>query len=181
MPSPHALTINTSERQQQLLQQITRCKTNSYRLVQRAQLVLFAATGMKNTEIGEQLQLSRTQVRQWRQRWLEAFEQLQTAQAEGISDSQLMQKLVAVLSDEQRPGSPAKFSLEQIVQIVAVACEQPASSVRPISHWTPRELAFEVVKRGIVPEISPRSVGRFLKRGNIATASSALLAKCSAW
>ncbi len=171
MPSPHALTINVSQREQQLLQQIIRCKTNSYRLVQRAQLVLFAATGMKNTMVGEQLQLSRTSVRQWRHRWLESVEQLQTAQAEGISDSELMQKLVAVLSDEQRPGGPAKFSLEQIVQIVAVACEQPESSGRPISHWTPRELAFEVVKRGIVQEISPRSVGRFLKRGNIATAS----------
>lgn len=171
MPSPHALTINVSQREQQLLQQITRCKTNSYRLVQRAQLVLFAATGMKNIMIGEQLQLSRTQVRQWRRRWLESVEQLQTAQAEGISDSELMQKLIAVLSDEQRPGGPAKFSLEQIVQIVAVACEQPESSGRPISHWTPRELAQEVVKRGIVQAISPRSVGRFLKRGNAATAS----------
>jgi putative transposase len=139
--------------------------------VQRAQLVLLAAEGMKNTIIGEQLQLTRTSVRQWRQRWLEAFEQLQTAEAEGISDLELMQKLEAVLSDEQRPGSPAKFSLEQIVQIVAVACEQPASSRRPISHWSARELAAEVVKRGIVQEISPRSVGRFLKRGNIATTS----------
>ncbi len=171
MPSPHALAINVSQRQRQLLQQIIRCKTNSYRLVQRAQLVLFAAEGVKNTMIGEQLQLSRTQVREWRQRWLEAFEQLQTDEAEGISDSEFMQKLKAVLSDEQRPGSPAKFSLEQIVQIVAVACEQPESSRRPISHWTPRELAFEVVKRGIVQEISPRSVGRFLKRGDIATPS----------
>ena len=171
MPSPHALTINVSQRQQQLLQQITRCKTNSYRLVQRAQLVLFAATGMKNIMIGEQLQLSRTSVRQWRHRWLESAKQLQAAQAEGISDSELMQKLVGVLSDEQRPGGPTKFSLEQIVQIVAVACEQPQSSRRPISHWTPKELAQEVVKRGIVQEISPRSVGRFLKRGNTATAS----------
>ncbi len=171
MPSTHALTINVSQRQQQLLQQITRCKINSYRLVQRAQLVLLAAAGMKNIMIGEQLQLSRTSVRQWRQRWLEAVEKLQTDQAKGISDSQLMQKLVAVLTDGQRPGGPAKFSLEQIVQIVAVACELPESSGRPISHWTPRELAFEVVKRGIVQEISPRSVGRFLKRGHIATSS----------
>ncbi len=60
MPGPHALTINVSQREQKLLQQFTRCKTNSYRLVQRAQLVLFAATGMKNIMIGEQLQLSRT-------------------------------------------------------------------------------------------------------------------------
>ncbi len=171
MPSPHALAIDVTQRQHQLLQQIIRCKTNSYRLVQRAKLVLLAAEGMKNTTIGEQLQLTRTSVRQWRQRWLESAEQLQAAQVEGISDSELTQKLVAVLSDEQRPGGPAKFSLEQIVQIVAVACEQPQSSRRPISHWTPKELAQEVVKRGIVQEISPRSVGRFLKRGNTATAS----------
>jgi putative transposase len=75
------------------------------------------------------------------------------------------------LSDEQRSARRAKFSLEQIVQIVAVACEQPESSRRPISHWTPKELAAEVVKRGIVQEISPGSVGRFLKRGDIATPS----------
>jgi transposase len=92
MPIAHALAINVSQRQRQLLQQIIRCKTNSYRLVQRAQLVLFAAEGMKNTMIGEQLQLSRTQVRKWRQRWLEAFEQLQTDEAEGISDPGLTQK-----------------------------------------------------------------------------------------
>jgi putative transposase len=98
-------------------------------------------------------------------------EQLQIAEAEGINDSQLRQQLEAVLSDQQRSGGPAKFSLEQIVQIVAVACEQPASSGRPLSHWTPRELALEVVKRGIVQEISRRSVGRFLKRGNATTTS----------
>lgn len=141
--------------------------------------MLFAANGMKNTTIGEQLQLSRNSVRQWRQRWCEAVEQLFAAEAEGISDLELKQKLVAVLNDEQRQGGPAKFSLEQIVQIVAVACEQPASSKRPISHWTARELAAEVVKRGIVQEISPRSVGRFLKRGDIATTSKSLLAECS--
>ena len=125
--------------------------------------MLFAANGMKNTTIGEQLQLSRNSVRQWRQRWCKAVEQLFAAEAEGITDLELKQKLVAVLNDEQRPGSPAKFSLEQIVQIVAVACEQPESSRRPISHWTPRELAFEVVKRGIVQEISRAMRGAFFK------------------
>ena len=61
--------------------------------------MLFAATGMKNTTIGEQLQLSRNSVRQWRQRWCEAVEQLFAAEAEGISDLELKQKLVAVLND----------------------------------------------------------------------------------
>ncbi len=62
------------------------------------------------------------------------------------------------------PDAPT-FSAEQVVQIVALACEPPPDSDRPVSHWTPRELAEEAVTRHIVPTISPRSVGRFLKRG----------------
>ncbi len=153
-----------------MLEQIARSKTNPYPLVQRAQLVLFAAEGMNNTEIGSHLQLRRKQVRQWRQRWSESTQQLEIAESEGVGERELRQQIEAVLSDEQRPGGPAKFSLEEIVQIVAVACEQPESSKRPISHWTPRELAQEVVKRGIVQEISPRSVARFFKRGNATAA-----------
>jgi putative transposase len=58
---------------------------------------------------------------------------------------------------------------------VALACEPPPGSDRPVSHWTPRELADEAVKRAIVPAISPRSVGRFLKRGPAPAASEPLL------
>ncbi len=68
-----------------------------------------------------------------------------------------------MLSDELRPGSKSKFSVEQIVQIVAIACEDPGSSELPLTHWTRKELADEAVKRGIVEQISPRSVGRNLK------------------
>ena len=181
MPGPNpSIEINLSDRQYQLLERIVRSKTNSYRLVQRAQLVLFAAQGMNNTEIGLQLQLSRKQVRQWRLRWSESTQRLEIADYEGVGERELRQQIEAVLSDEQRPGGPAKFSLEQIVQIIAVACEQPATSGRPISHWTARELVLEVVKRGIVQEISPHSVRRFLKRGHTPTAPQSLLAKCSA-
>ena len=78
--------------------------------VQRAQLVLLAAVGISNTEISEQLQLSRKQVRQWRQRWSESAQRLEIGENEGISDRELKQQIEAVLSDEQRPGGPAKFS-----------------------------------------------------------------------
>lgn len=74
----------------------------------------------------------------------------------------MVRKIVLVLADEQRRGNPGKFRLEEIVQIVALAsCELPQTSQRPVSHWTPTELAQEAIKRGIVKEISPRSVGRF--------------------
>ncbi len=90
------------------------------------------------------------------------MQRLDCLEQEGISDAVLMEQISTVLSDEARPGGPATFGVEQIVEIVAVACELPTSSGRPISHWTPRELADQVVKRGIVTSISPRSVGRFL-------------------
>lgn len=63
------------------------------------------------------------------------------------------------------------------MQIVALACELPATSQRPVTHWTPRELALVAVLRGIVKEISPRSVGRFLKASDVATASNSILVK----
>src|SRR5256885_12017216 len=69
-----------------------------------------------------------------------------------------------LLSDEQRPGAPATFTLEQFMRIMALACETPASADRPVSNWTPRELADEAVKRGIVEQISPRTVERVLNR-----------------
>src|SRR6476620_12210923 len=99
------------------------------------------------------------------------------AEAKGLNDKQLTQLIISVLQDRERPGTPVTFSTEQVVQIVALACENPNKSGRPVSHWTPAELADEAVKRGIVEEISPRSVGRFLKRGDSQTSSPPLLAQ----
>ena len=46
----------------------------------------------------------------------------------------------------------------------------------PISQWTQREIADEAIRRGLVPKISQRSVGRFLKRGRPQAPSHPLLA-----
>jgi len=73
--------------------------------------------------------------------------------------------VASVLADAPRSGTPGSFSAEQIVQIINLACTPPPEVGRPIDAWTPRELADEAVKQGIVASISARSVGRFLKRG----------------
>jgi len=104
---------------------------------------------------------------------------LAAAEAKGVNDKQLTQLIISVLQDSERPGTPANFSTEQVVQIVALACESPSESGRPVSHWTPAELADEAVKRGIVEEISPRSVGRFLKRGYSTTSDARRLANAA--
>jgi putative transposase len=172
VPSPKATPIILSDRQQTLLKQIVRRSTNPHRLVRRAQLILAVASGISNTQISLQLQLDRGQVHLWRHRWLGAATQLAEAEAAGVSDRQLRERITSILCDRSRPGTANFFSTEQVVQIVALACERPQASEHPVSHWTPTELANEAVKRNIVEKISPRSVGRFLKRSN-STASDA--------
>jgi putative transposase len=177
MPQPVASAIVLSERQKRLLEQITRAHTNSYRLVQRAQLILYAAECMTNTEMALLLRLTRNRVSLWRNRWQNAASSLNQAESDEIDDEALCTKIISLFADEPRRGNPGKFSLEQIMQIVALACELPATSQRPVTHWTPDELAHEAVKRGIVKEISPRSVGRFLKASDVTAASKSLLVK----
>lgn len=126
-----------------------------------------AAEGMNNQQTADQLGLNRETVRLWRERWLEASPTLLVAETEEAGEQEWVGLIEMVLSDAPRPGAPATFTPEQIVQIVAVACENPESSGRPISHWTPRELADEVIERQIVTIISPRSVGRFLDEADL--------------
>jgi transposase len=178
MPSPKAMPITLSSRQEVLLKQLVRCGSNPHRLVRRAQLVLAAAAGKSNTQISLHLELDRGQVRLWRNRWLAASVELAVAEIEGVSDEKLIKSLKQVLSDEAREGTPNFFKTEKVIQIVALACEKPPESERPVSHWTATELAQEAVKRSIVEKISARSVGRFLKRSDFTTTSSSLLVKC---
>lgn len=178
MPSPQAEIIIRSDRQRTRLKQIVCRTTNPHRLVRRAQLILLAATGASNSQLAQQLQLDRGQVRLWRSRWVAATPRLATVEAQESSDQELRALIQQIFSDRNRPGTSNYFSTEQVVQIVALACETPQSSGYPVSHWTPKELAAEAIKRGIVEKISPRSVGRFLKGSYSTASSSSLLAQC---
>ncbi len=149
------------------MEQIVRGQTNPQNLVRRAKIILTINEGHNNSQTASKLELNRETIRLWRDRWLEVVPILLIAEAEGISDQELMILVKMVLADAPRPGVPATFTPEQIVQIVAVACENPQDSDRPISHWTSWELADEVIKRHIVTTISPRSVGRFLDEADL--------------
>jgi hypothetical protein len=48
---------------------------------------------------------------------------------------------------------------------MALACEAPEASGRPISQWSTTELAAEIMQRGIVDTISARHAARLLQRG----------------
>jgi putative transposase len=163
MRGPKLVPLTLTARQQAALHRLTRRASAPQHLVRRARLVLLAATGLPNRQISSHLALDRTQVRLWRTRWLAAAASLAALEATDPDDPSLLRAIEHLLADAPRPGTPPTFTPEQVTQLVAVACEPPADSGRPITHWTPRELADEVVQRGIFPTISARSVGRLLK------------------
>jgi putative transposase len=173
-----AATLDLSTRQRALLEQLRQRQTAPRRLIRRVHILLSLAANPCLQSTARDLGLNRISVRLWRDRWLDAAEALAQAETENPSDRQLLGLIGEILDDAPRPGGPATFTPEQIVQIVAVACEPPEKSGRPISHWTHRELADEVKRRRIVKDIAPRTVGRFLKTGRPAAPSQPLLAQC---
>ena len=131
-----------------------RRRSLAQQLALRVRIVLAAADGSNNSQIGRLLDLDVDTVRFWRQRWL-SFALIP------ISELSLDERL----SDVPRSGRPIQITAEQRCQIIALACEAPQDAGRPISQWTGREIADEVVKRGILPRISPRHAARLLKKG----------------
>ncbi len=178
MSGPPPATIRLSTRQRALLERLRQRQTAPQRLIRRVHILLALDANPCLQTTARDLGLNRISVRLWRDRWLDAAGDLAQAEQDDPSDQQYFDLVAEILNDSPRPGGPATFSPEQIVQIVAVACEPPEKSGRPISHWTHGELADEVKKRQIVKDIAPRTVGRFLKTGRPAAPSQPLLAQC---
>ncbi len=112
-----------------------------------------ASEGQNHREIARNLDINRQTARLWRNRWLET---------EGKELS-----IVQRLQDLERVGAPGKFSMEQVIELFALACSPPEDYGRPTSHWTARELADEIIKQGIIESISIRHVGRLLEEAEL--------------
>ena len=157
-----AAKLQITERQQAVLRQITAAPTSPVRLVQRAEIILRAFQQEANQAIAAAIDLDPAAVGLWRRRWVKAWPKL--IQIECTETQAAFRRAVEdALSDLPRSGNPGKFTPEQVTQILALACEPPAQSGRPITHWTCKELADEARKRGIVAAISAAQVGRYLR------------------
>ena len=154
MTRPKATKLELTAAERQELMRLVAAHSTAQQVVLRARIVLLAAEGLTNREVSRQVGLSREAVRLWRDRWVRL-------QAVPVQDLGVAARLAAA----PRPGAPARITAEQVCAIVALACEAPEQSGRPISQWTGREIAEEVVRRGIVVTISTRHAARLLKRG----------------
>ncbi len=156
MAGPKPPAVNLSEAEQQGLEKLIKAHSTPQQLVLRARIVLTASQGRNNEQVGRELHVGVDMVRHWRQRWLAG---------QGIPLTEL--SVEERLHDLPRAGKPSALTADQLCQITALACEKPEQSERPISHWSGREMADEIMKRGIVAHISPRHAARLLKRGTL--------------
>jgi putative transposase len=162
MRGPKPVAVQLSEVERAGLEQVARAHRTPQQVALRARIVVAAGAGAPNEQIARQLGISVPTVRTWRGRWV-------GLQAAPLADLPLEERL----TDVPRSGRPRQITAEQECQIVALACERPVEGGRPISQWTGRELADEVVRRGILPHLSPRHAARLLKRGTCSRIASA--------
>lgn len=180
MPTPKSPSIELSKLQEALLVKISRATTSSVREVERSLMILKMSEGYGNQPTAAKLGQSIYQCRLWRTRWLSYLPNFARIEKETVSKklSHEMDKAIRkCLSDLTRPGAPCTFNSEQYCRIIGISLELPELSGRPISEWTPREIADESIKRGIVTRISTSQVRSFLKGERHKTASNRRVAE----
>jgi putative transposase len=166
MPRPQAEVIKLSPAIRAELEVLAKGHKTEQQIAKRAQIIIAAAAGQANSWISRRVGVTRQTVINWRRRWL-------ALEAIAFTDISARERL----RDLPRPGSPARITAEQRCQLEALACSVPEESGRPISQWTGREIADELIKRNIVETISPRHAVRLLKRSCHSTPSESLLAE----
>jgi putative transposase len=126
------LVLNEAEHAQ--LSSMARSRSVPAALVARARIVLASAAGESNTAIAERMQITKATAGKWRQRFIE--------------------RRIAGLYDELRPGKPRTIDDERVAELIKTTLHtKPADGS---THWSVRALAAETA-------ISSTSVHRYFK------------------
>jgi transposase len=120
MPDPKAVPVVLSEVERTQLEAWVRRPKSAQALALRSRIVLAAAEGGSNVEVGERLGVDRATVRKWRNRF----------------SSERLDGLL----DEPRPGRPRTISDEQVEAVITKTLE---STPRNATHWSTRSMAAE--------------------------------------
>jgi transposase len=125
--------VLTSE-QKQALEQCARGRSRPMRLVERARVVLLAASGKQDKEIAAELEITAHRAARWRKRYLK-------------------NGLAGLEKDAPRPGRTPKISAATVKKVIRKTTrEQPENA----SHWSTRSMARAVG----VSEASVRRIWR---------------------
>jgi len=175
MPKLQAKEIKLNEHEKTILTQIKNGTHAKQHMKKRSEIIIRASEGESTRSISRAIKMDKGSVREWRNRYASANEELAKTEAE--TPKKLRGLIEKVLSDAPRCGAPSTFTDEQKACIIALACELPENLGLPFSHWSPSLLRKEAIKRGIVETISDVHVGRFLKGAGLKAAPSKELAE----
>jgi len=113
---PMRVIISPSERT--TLEQWARRRTTAQGLAQRARIILACASGRSAPVIAAELRITRQTVGKWRQRFVD--------------------RRLAGLVDEPRPGAPRRITDATVEQVITDTLE---TTPRDATHWSTRALA----------------------------------------
>jgi transposase len=134
--------INLSDKERQLLMDLTRKGEIKARKFKRAMILLKADEGLTDEQIMAALNISRPCVERTRKRFV----------ADGMERA---------LNEDPRPGQKHKLDGRAEATLIATACSDAPDGHE---HWTLRLLAGKLVQLGVVDAISHETVRRTLKK-----------------
>lgn len=116
--SNRAVVVELTPGERKALEALAGSRTAPFRQVQRARLILLAAGGATNTQISQEVDLSRSMVARWRERFV--------------------RHRLDGLTDQPRPGRPRVYAEADRLRVVEAACNgRPPDS----TQWSVRSLA----------------------------------------
>jgi transposase len=126
--------INPTENQRIELEKLSRGRSVSVRLAERAAIVLLAAQGLRNGEIGQRLAITRQKAGRWRTRYAESG-------------------LAGIEKDAPRPGRFPKVPAAAEAAIIRKTLQTTPAGA---THWSQRTMARAT-------GLSPATIGRIWK------------------
>jgi transposase len=136
----YKVTLTEAERQE--LISLTSKGQVRARKMKRAQVLLKADEGLRDSDIMTAVNVSRPMVEDTRRRFVEGG-------------------LEKALNEDPRPGAKRKLDGHAEAYLVALTCSEPPDDHE---HWTLRLLADKLVELDVVDSISHEAVRRTLKK-----------------
>ncbi len=132
-----------NEKDKKTLEEAVRKGKTEQRMVLRARIILHLSDGMSPKKIADELNITVKTVKKWRHRFLK----------KGIDG----------LYDLPRSGKPPKFTIQQRLEVIAIACDSPENyGIEGYTQWTLDCLTEAVGKEVEGPKMSRTSIHRTL-------------------
>ena len=148
MPGPSAVPIVLEAHLRDRLRRLARSQTAPHRVVQRAQIVTFAASGWDNARIAFKVGACVRTVRRWRRRFADAPH-------------------TSSLRDHHRSGRPPSVPLAVRARLISLACERVGDDKAPFRDLWSYESLQSALLLDTGVKISVSEIGRILRNAAI--------------